>query len=296
MPGVETSREHETAAVSVPRDLELIELVHRGPATELWQTRQRQTGELICWKGLRDPGGEHSAPRQRLEHERRVLADVNNRHVVALAPGSRGDDPPGLRLRWLPGESLHSRLTKTPWLPLGDAVWIARQVAAGMEALLAMGWLHGQIAARHVRLAPTGEVTLVDLSAAFRDHLQIALPDSPLVGSGAPSAQTIGRPACRLENDLRDLGRLMWRLLAGGAEPASLPDPAALTGELRRRVPEVPRDLASLTAHLLTDPTWPRGTGLRDVIRPLVGCELRCLRAESAETETGQPHASPAAA
>jgi hypothetical protein len=231
-----------------------------------------------------------------MEHERRVLADVNNRHVVALAAGSRGDDPPGLRLGWLPGESLHSRLTRTPWLPLRDAVWIARQVAEGMEALLAAGWLHGQIAPQHVRLSPTGEVTLVDLSAAFRDHLQIALPDSTAVGSGAPSALTIGRPTCRLENDLRDLGRLMWRLLAGRTEPTRHLDPAALTGELRRRVPEIPRELASLTARLLTDPTWPRGMGLRDLIRPLVGCELRCLLTESAETQTGPPHAAPTVA
>jgi hypothetical protein len=79
-------------------------------------------------------------------------------------------------------------------------------------------------------------------------------------------------------------------------EPAGHPDAAVLTGELRRRVPEVPRELASLTARLLTDPTWPRGTGLRDVIRPLVGCELRCLLAESAGVETDRHQLSPIAA
>lgn len=275
--------------MSVPRDLELVDLIHRGPETEIWQTRQRQTGELICWKGLRQVRVDHSVARHRLEHERRVLAHVNNRHVVSLAAGSRGDDPPGLRLRWLPGESLHSRLARTPWLPLKDTLWIVRQVAQGMEALLATGWLHGAIAARHIRLSPVGEVTLVDLSAAVPDQLQLTLPESTAGGSGPRLAQVTGRPACRLEKNLRDLGGLMWRLLTGGTEPAGHEDLAALTGELRRRVPEVPRELASLTTRLLTAPNFPRGEGLRDVIRPLIGCELRCLRAESAGTETDRP-------
>jgi hypothetical protein len=54
--------------------------------------------------------------------------------------------------------------------------------------------------------------------------------------------------------------------------------------------------LAALTARLLTAKDWPRGAGLRDVIRPLVGCELRCLLAESVGTPTDRPQRSPSAA
>jgi serine/threonine protein kinase len=292
----ETVRENELPPVTVPRDLELIDLVHRGTETEIWQTRQRQTGELICWKGLRGPGGEHPAALQRLHHERRVLADVNSCHVVSLAAGSRGDDPPGLRLRWLPGESLQSRLARTQLLPVETTVWIARQVAQGMEALLATGWLHGAIAPRHVRLSPTGEVTLVDLSAAFPDELQATLPEPTAGGMEPLSARGTGRRGHRREADLQDLGRLLWRLLAGTTVPECDQELVTLTSELRRRVPELPRDLVALTTRLLTAENWPRGVGLRDVIRPLVGCELRCLLAESAETVRGRPPGSPSAA
>ena len=292
----ETVRATASAAVTVPRDLELIRLVHRGPETELWQTRQRETGALICWKGLREPWGLQSPPWQRLEQERRVLAEVNNRHVIALAESPRPADPPGLRLRWLPGESLDTRLARTPLLPLGLAVWILRQVAQGMEALLASGWLHGAIAPRHVRLSPTGEVTLLDLSASFRDELELPWLETTTAGLEPLAAQGTGRLAQRREHDLHALGGLMCRLLTGTTELDDSPDVATLTSELRRRVPEVPRELASLTARLLTAKDWPRGAGLRDVIRPLVGCELRCLLAESAGTPTDRPQRSPSAA
>lgn len=292
----ETVRATEPAAVTVPRDLELIRLVHRGPETEIWQTRQRETGALICWKGLREPWGPQSPPWQRLAHERRVLAEVNNRHVIALAEGPRVADPPGLRLRWLPGESLDTRLARTPLLPLGLAVWMLRQVAQGMEALLASGWLHGALEPHHVRVSPAGEVTLLDLGAAFRDELESPWLETTAGGLEPLSAQGTGRLAQRREHDLQALGRLMWRLLAGTTAPDSSHDPATLTGELRRHVPELPRELAALTARLLTATDWPRGAGLRDVIRPLVGCELRCLRAEAAGMPTDRPQSSPSAA
>lgn len=292
----EKVRETESAPVPVPRDLELIRLVHRGPETELWHTRQRDTGEQICWKGLREPGGFHSPAQQRLEHERRVLAEVNHRQVVSLAEEPRAADPPGLRLRWLPGESLHTRLAQTPLLPLESAVWILRQVAQGMEALLASGWLHGAIEPRHVRLSAAGEVTLVDLSAAFRDELESPWLEPTAAGLEPLAAHGTGRRSHRREHDLHALGRLMWRLLTGTTVPDGVSDVTTLTGELRRRVPEVPRELAALTTRLLTAENWPRGAGLRDVIRPLVGCELRCLLAESAGTPSEQPQRSPFAA
>ena len=296
MQSSETVRETEPAAGTVPRDLELIRLVHRTLQTEIWQTRQRQTGEQFCWKGLRVPSSADSPLGQRLEIERRVLAGVNNRHVVALAEAPRAEDPPGLRLRWLPGESLDTRLARTPLLPLGSAVWILRQVAQGMEALLASGWLHGAIAPHHVRVSPEGEVTLVDLSAAFRDELESPWLESTAGGLATLSAQGTGRLTQRREHDLQALGRLMWRLLSGTTMPDGSHDLATLTAELRRHVPELPRELAALTSRLLTARDWPRGAALRDVIRPLVGCELRCLLAESAEQVTDRTQWSPSAA
>jgi hypothetical protein len=81
----------------------------------------------------------------------------------------------------------------------------------------------------------------------------------------------------------------MWRLLSGTTMPNGFHDVATLTAELQR-------ELASLTARLLTADAWPRGEGFRDVIRPLVGCKLRCLAAESAGTGPSVPEASSTAA
>lgn len=258
----------------VPRDLELLDLVDRNEWTEVWQARQRETGHFLCWKGLRERSSDQPQANRRFEHERRVLLDVSSPYVVHLVEGPRAGDPPGLRLAWLPGDSLQRRLTRTPKLPVPSCIWIARQIAQGLEALLAAGWLHGALHPAHVRLAPNGAAVLVGLSQAVREELCPTHFDRETTSHQGPAPRGTGRLAHRREHDLQDLGRLLWRMLTGVPVGATESDPAALALTLRRQVPEIPRELAILTARLLTESAWPRGVGLRDVIRPIVSLEL----------------------
>ncbi len=286
----------ESALVTVPHDLELIGLVHRGAQTEIWQTRQRHTGELVCWKGLRGTREEFPTTARRLDHERRVLAEVNSQYLIPAPHAPHEQDPPGLRLPWLAGESLHSRLVRTRQVPFPYAVWIARQVAQGLQALLAAGWRHGAIAPRHVLLSPTGEVRLVDLAAAVRDELPPLALEGTAVEAAAGSACLPGGGAAGRIHDLQDLGRLVWHMLTGRPDPDCTLDSATLARELRKRAPEVPRDMALLTARLLTGENWSYGTGLREVIRPLVGHELQCLSGAMFQPENADPVFNPSAA
>ena len=290
------TREPGTSQSVVPRDLDLLDLVAQTESTEVWQARQRETGQLLCWKGLRDPSADQPQTRRRFEHERQVLLEVSSPYVVHLAEGPRAGDPPGLRLAWLPGESLQRRLIRTPQLSVSDSIWIARQIAQGLEALLAAGWLHGALHPTHVRLAPTGEVALVDLSQGVREELCPTHFDAATASDAISAPRGTGRLAHRREQDLQDLGRVLWRMLTGMPVGPTGGDQSDLAHALRRHVPEIPRELATLTARLLCETDWPRGAGLREVLRPLVGLELRGLVGDNTMRQSTPARATPSAA
>src|SRR6516164_2038970 len=65
-------------------DFELLSLAGRGTFADVWQVRDRRTGQLLALKKLRSESNDQPAARQILENEAGVCRKVQSEHVVTL--------------------------------------------------------------------------------------------------------------------------------------------------------------------------------------------------------------------
>jgi serine/threonine protein kinase len=290
-----------TPALEMParEDLEIISLAGRGTFADVWQVRDRRTGQILALKELRTDRNDPPAARRVLENEAEVAAKIDSAHVVKVLHNRLEAQPPYLLLEWLPGKTLEARLTTEHRLFCREALWIARQCAQGLHALLVAGYAHGDIKPSNIFLLDDGTVKLIDLGFARADRR--SAPDL----TGMPAATLAGTPEYLapeallpmalftgdsgvVARDVYSLGVTLYRMLAGALPFQSestvevlRQHQGALPRPLRSLAPDVPREVSELVQRLLAKQPLRRGGGLSSLIHDLIGLELCLLAAES---------------
>lgn len=178
-----------------------------------------------------------------LRREAAVGRHVSNPHLISVLAASVRRPPFYVVMPWLHGATLDRRLTGGP-LPLHEALGIARQVALGLGALHAAGWMHGDVKPGNIAIAPEGHVTLLDLGFARRaDEIHSAV-DRCVMGTWTYIAPELISSALRgdIRSDLYSLGAVLYEMLSG-RPPFQALEPAELATQHRRTAPRPIRDV-----------------------------------------------------
>jgi len=128
--------------------------------------------------------------RRRFVREARALADLDHPCVLRLRDLGEHERLPFLVLPYVEGQSLQDRIDRGGPLPVEEALRVAQQVGAGLQAVHASGLLHRDLKPANVLLSGEGgEVKLADFGIVKdldRDQAQT----QQLTGSG----QFLGTP------------------------------------------------------------------------------------------------------
>jgi TolB-like protein len=103
---------------------------------------------------------------QRSEREARVLASLNHPNIAAIFGLEEGDGLTGLVLELVPGFTLKQHLAERGRLTLDEAVAIARQIAAALEAAHRHGIVHRDLKPANVKITHDGVVKVLDFGLA----------------------------------------------------------------------------------------------------------------------------------
>ena len=290
----------QTAHAAIASRFDLLALAGRGTFAEVWQVRDRRTGRIHALKRLREDRQDQKAAWQILENEAEIGGRVSSPQLARVEEACLDADLPYLVLEWLSGRTLESRLIAERKLLCRDALWIGRQCAQGLHALVKAGFTHGDIKPSNIFLCADGVVKLIDLGFARPDRQaasELAEGDErKIVGTPeymAPetmAAVESGGPA----RDVYSLGVTLYRMLTG-----VLPFQGQTAGEilkqqqqavpqrLRSLAPHVPGEVDDLVTRLLSKQPLRRGRGLSWLIHDLIGLELSYLAAESSLPKSG---------
>jgi serine/threonine protein kinase len=231
-----------------------------------------------------------------LRREAQVGQSVTSAHLISVLAAHVGRPPYYLVMPWLDGTPLEawlrprgnapSRLPpeSTP-LPLAMALWIVRQIAEGLDALYAAGWMHADIKPANVFVSPEMHATLLDLGFAGRCDARNSLLARPMTGTlhyMAPELLALG--AADIRSDIYSLGVLLYQLLSGRL-PFPGDDPVAVARAvlqetalcIRRLVPLTPKPVAGLVHQMLAKEPLRRPQTPRELIERLVPLEIDAL-------------------
>ncbi len=160
----------------------------RGGMGVVYLARDTALDRSVAIKVLPEAVAADAERLARFEREARVLASLNHPNIAAIfgIVGEPNGRARSLVLEYVPGPTLADRLAGGP-IPVDEALQIASQVAAGIEAAHDAGVIHRDLKPANVKLTADGQVKVLDFGLA-----KAAAADAGTVGTGgADSGPTV---------------------------------------------------------------------------------------------------------
>jgi hypothetical protein len=190
----------------------LISELGRGGMGVVWKARDRENGQIVALKLLRETYAEDPEYLARFERELELARRIDSAHVVKVLGFGVRKKVPYLALEYIEGPSLYDALTAH-----GPYIWpetraILAQLAQGLADANAAGVIHRDVKPSNVLIAPDGTAKLTDFGIARGLDLTRFTATSTILGTPAYLAPEGPKDA---RSDLYSLGVIGYELLTG---------------------------------------------------------------------------------
>lgn len=199
------------------RGYQIRRFLGRGAFGEVWQAIDQATDVPVAIKFYSSQNEMSWNLLAREVEKLRFLA--NDQRVVRLREVGRDAKPPYYVMEYMEGGSLESVLRERDVLPIGEALSIARSIAAGLTHAHNRGVLHCDLKPANVLLDGNGSPRLADFGQARLSH-----DKTPALGTylymAPEQADLNAEPDARW--DVYAFGALLYRMLVGRPPYADL--------------------------------------------------------------------------
>ncbi len=137
----------------------------RGGMGVVYLGRDERLGRRVAIKALPESSADSAEFVARFEREGRVLASLNHPNVASVFGIEEEAGTRYLVMEFVEGETLGAMLRRGP-IPVDEALSIAAQIAAGMEAAHEAGVVHRDLKPGNVIVTPAGRVKVLDFGLA----------------------------------------------------------------------------------------------------------------------------------
>ncbi len=224
---------------------------------------------------------------QAIEMQRReawVGSKASHPNLLPVLSASVEDPPFYLVTPKLDGATLAQLILDRGRLGVPLALWIARQVAEGLTALLdSTGMIHTDVKPANILVSPTGHATLIDFGFVQTPAEASQWATRPLAGTLAYIAPEMVTSALAAgpQADIYSLGVTLYEMLTG-LRPWNTDNPAELAAlhreakpaDIREQRPEVSQPIADLVHAMLAKNPLRRPGSTRELATRLVRLEI----------------------
>ncbi|HET6628454.1 MAG TPA: protein kinase [Woeseiaceae bacterium] len=209
---------------------EVRERLGAGGMGEVFRAHDSRLGRDVALKVLSERFKLDPHRLARFERETQVLASLNHSNIATLYGIEALGDTHALVLELVEGETLAERLACGP-IPVTEALVIAAQIAAALDAAHEHGIVHRDLKPANVKLRPDGTVKLLDFGlakipdpvgegsdrqAATATAIELAAGGAGVMGTPAYMSpeQARGLPVDK-RSDIWAFGCVLYEMLAG---------------------------------------------------------------------------------
>ncbi len=172
-------------------------LLGSGGMGSVWLVRHVESLQTYALKTMHATAAADRGMLERFLREARAAAALKSKHVVKVVDAQINYlDPvtrtalPFMVMELLEGETLERMISRRGPLPYGEALWVLRQVARGLEAAHARGIVHRDLKPENVFLALDEDGEPVTKVCDFGIAKLVGEAAAGLVDSGALGTQT----------------------------------------------------------------------------------------------------------
>jgi Tol biopolymer transport system component len=168
---------------------EVLDKIGEGGMGVVYLARDPRLERDVAIKALPALFAQDPSRLERFEREARSLAQLNHPNVAGIHGVEEHEGAKYLVLEYVEGETLGDRLDQGP-LPLDEALELAIQIAAGVEAAHEAGVIHRDLKPDNIKITPEGQAKVLDFGLARADDSGGSSTDAGLDSATRTSAQT----------------------------------------------------------------------------------------------------------
>ncbi len=260
---------------------EIIRTIGQGGMGDVFQGRDRQTGELVAIKQLKpDIVNETPDLLERFRREGEALRELNHPNIVKMLAAVEEDGLHYLIMQYVEGGSLRDLLDRHPQLPVDQVLAIGIELADALTRAHHLKIIHRDLKPENVLLTEEGAPLLTDFGVA-RIGTRTRVTET---GSVIGTYSYLSPEACMGEDldprtDIWSFGVMLYEMLAGQRPFDASQSTAVLLAILNNPLPDlaalrpdVPLSLADLISRMLQKEREQRVPSVR-----LVGAALEAI-------------------
>jgi serine/threonine protein kinase len=144
---------------------EIVSPLGEGGMGEVYRARDTKLNRDVALKILPQAFSADADRVARFTREAQTLAALNHPNIAQIYGLEESGSSRALAMELVPGEDLSDRIGRGP-IPVADAVAIARQIAAALEAAHEHGIIHRDLKPANIKVADDGTVKVLDFGLA----------------------------------------------------------------------------------------------------------------------------------
>jgi Tol biopolymer transport system component len=144
---------------------ELVEVIGAGGMGVVYRARDTRLQRDVAIKVLPEVFARNAERLARFKREAQVLASLNDPHIAGIFGVEEAAGVYALILEFVEGPTLADRIANGP-IPFDEALPIARQIAAALEAAHEQGIIHRDLKPANIKVREDGTVKVLDFGLA----------------------------------------------------------------------------------------------------------------------------------
>ncbi|MBV9481044.1 MAG: serine/threonine protein kinase, partial [Acidobacteria bacterium] len=165
-------------------NFELLELLGCGGMGEVWRACDLRLGRQVALKFISPEMTQDRAAAERFEREARAVAALNHPHIISIFDFGEEQG-----IRYMVGEVVEGESLRAPLrrgaVPIRKLLDIAVQIADGLAAAHAAGFVHRDLKPENIMITGDGHVKILDFGLARQTAVidQFAAPAASAAGT-----------------------------------------------------------------------------------------------------------------
>ncbi len=198
----------------------VIEAIGEGGMGEVVKALDRKLGRAVALKLIRPRALERASALDRFRRELTLAQRVTHPNVVRVHDLGEIEGALYISMEFVEGQTLEDLIQSMGQLSPRQTLGLARQIAAGLEAVHAQSIVHRDLKPGNVMVDRGGHALVMDFGLAYQKGSERLTRDGAVLGTLAYLSPEQARGlAVDARSDLFALGLMMYEMLAGRRPP-----------------------------------------------------------------------------
>ncbi len=198
------------------RRYEVIEELGSGAMGRIYKVQDNKIGEEMAMKVLNPEITSEETTVQRFKNELRLARKITHKNVCRMFDFGDDQGMIFITMEYVSGEDLKRTLMRIGQLSPGKAIFIAKQICAGLTAAHRMGVIHRDLKPQNIMLDQEGNVRIMDFGIARSTQAKGLTATGVIIGTPEYiSPEQLDEIELDRRSDIYSLGVILYEMLTG---------------------------------------------------------------------------------